>query len=54
MRNLTLWAIRTLDAFAFIQCYEFAPVLAFGNRLIVVGIPEPMMWIAQNDNEAKS
>lgn len=48
---LNLWAIRTLDAFDFIQEFELMPVVAFGNRLIVIGLPEPAYWIAQNDNE---
>lgn len=53
MWNLPPWAIRTLDAFDFVQNYEMASVMAFGNKLLVVGLPEPVMWIAQNDNEAK-
>ena len=50
MRNLPPWAIRTINAFCFIQDYEFKPVMAFGNKLVVVGLSEPIMWIAQNDN----
>ena len=50
---LDQWSIRTIDAFCFIQDYEFKPVMAFGNRLMVVGLPEPVYYIVQNDNEAK-
>lgn len=53
MRNLPAWAIRTLDAFDFVQDYEMASVMAFGNKIIVIGIPEPMLWVASNDNKAK-
>lgn len=50
---LDKWSIRTLDAFAIIQNYEPKPVLAFGNKLLVIGLPKPVLWVAHNDNEAK-
>lgn len=54
MLNLLPWAIRTLEAFDFVQKYELNPVMAFGNKIIVIGMPEPMLWAASNDNKAKS
>ena len=53
MRNLDPWSIRTIRAFYFVQDYELKPVLAFGNSLLVVGMPEPKYWIADNDNKVK-
>lgn len=49
-----MWRARTLNAFKFVQEFEFKPVLAFGNSLLVVGMPEPVHWIAHNDNEVKN
>lgn len=54
MLNHPSWRVRTLNAFKFVQEYEFMPVLAFGNSLLVVGMPQPKLWIAENDNKAKS
>lgn len=53
MYNL-MWQVRILEAFNFIQEFERKPVLAFGNGVLVVGMPEPLYWIANNDNKAKS
>ena len=54
MRNLPSWAIRTIDTFYFIRDYGYQqPLLAFGNSILIVGIPEPILWRAENDNEAK-
>lgn len=50
MSNLPPWAIRTLEAFKFVHEYETGNILAFGNGLLVVGMPEPLLWIAHNDN----
>lgn len=50
---LNPWSIRTLKAFKFVQEFEFRPVLAFKNNLLVVGIPEPVYWVANNDNVVK-
>ena len=51
---LSLWQIRTLSAFRFVQEFELTPVMAFGNKLIAVGLPAPEYYIANNDNKAKS
>lgn len=47
------WRSRTLWAFRFVQEYEFKPVLAFGNKVVVIGLPDPICWVANNDNKAK-
>lgn len=47
------WHLRTLNIFKFVQEFEFKPVMAIRNKLLVVGLPEPIFWTADNDNEAK-
>jgi hypothetical protein len=53
-KQMDLWSIRTLSAFKFVQEFELEPVMAFGNKLIAVDLPEPVYWVANNDNKAKS
>lgn len=48
------WRSETLWAFKFVQEYELKPVLAFRYDLLIVGMPKPAYWVANNDNEAKS
>ena len=53
-KQMDLWSIRTLSAFKFVQEFELEPVLAFGNRLVAVGLPSPEYYVPSNDNKAKS
>lgn len=51
---MSFWINRTTGMFNFIREFELSYILhCKGNKISQIGCPEPKLWAADNDNEAK-